>query len=198
MSLFKKTEEIRRPYRRRNYFINKGMQGRFTVYFLMLGFFISLGTSAVIWYFASVEFEQYAFRSHVPRVLPWEVVFTVLAKNLFVLVCVLVGSTYLLARLIFRKMSSRLASLKEAMERIGAGDLAMGVPEGGIENLNEMLDDLRERLREKVTALDRIRREMGSVLEDQSAPETKKNELARLSAAFGNELTALGYNSEKE
>lgn len=198
MSLLKKTEDIRRPYRRRNYFINKRMQGRFTVYFLILGFFISLGTSIMMWCFSSVELEQYIFRCHLPRVSPRDVVLSALVKNLLVSTVILIGCTYIVARFVFRGISSRLMIFKEAMERIGSGDLATRVPEGGVENLNEMLDDWRERMREKIEALDNIRKEMESVIEDQSVIETKKNNLARLSAAFRNELSELGYRNEKE
>jgi hypothetical protein len=35
------------------------------------------------------------------------------------------------------------------MDKIGSEDLAMRVPEGGIENLNETLDNYREKLKKK-------------------------------------------------
>ena len=77
------------------------------------------------------------------------------------------------------------------MDKIGSGDIATRVPEGGIENLNETLDDYRERLRNKIVSLDKIRMEMDDVLNDQSASESKRKDLERLCITFRLELAEL-------
>jgi hypothetical protein len=191
MSLFTKTKETQRPYRRRNYFINRRMQGWFTVYFLVLGISISFLSSFVMWYFSSAKLEQYIFRSHIPPVLPWDVLFSDLVISLLVSSGILIIATYVVAHFVFRKIPGQLKDFNEAMDRVGSGDLTTKVPEGGIENLNETLDNYREKMRNKIISLDKIRMEMDNVINDQSAPESKRKDLERLCSTFRLELIEL-------
>lgn len=156
MSIFKIIKDTQRPYRRRNYFINRRMQGWFTAYFLVLGFSVSFVSSFVMWYFSSAKLEQYIYRSHVPLVLPWDVLFPDLIINLLVSSGILIVATYVVAHFVFLRIPLQLKNFEEAMDRIRSGDLATSVPEGGIENLNGTLDHYRERLRKKIISLDRI------------------------------------------
>lgn len=186
-----KTEKIRRPYRRKHYFINRKLQGRFTAYFLLLGFFVFFGASVSIWYFSSFELEKNLFRCHITPVQPWDIIFPVLVKNLLVSSFILIGLTYLLAGSVFRGFSSRLIPFDKALEKMGKGDLAATAPEDSLEDLNKILDDLRQRWSEKVTALSGISKGLRSTIEGDAALEIKKMELERLSAAFREELAEL-------
>lgn len=71
------------------------------------------------------------------------------------------------------------------------GNLVTKVPEGGIENLNETLDQYRERLRKKIISLDRIQMEMDAILNDQSSFESKTKGRERLCSSFRLELAEI-------
>ena len=74
-------ENLQRPYKRRHYFINRRLQGRFTIYFLILGLFITVSASMLIWHFSAKGFDRFIYRSHLPPITPWEIVFPVMIKD---------------------------------------------------------------------------------------------------------------------
>ncbi|MBI5739607.1 MAG: hypothetical protein HZA16_02700 [Nitrospirae bacterium] len=191
-----KDKMTRRPYRRRNYFINRKLQGRFTAYFLLLGFLFFSSASVSTWYFSSAELGKYVFRGHVAPVQPWDIISPFLVKNLFVSSLVLIGATYLLAASVFRGFSSRLVPFDKALERMGRGDLATEASEDSLADLNEMLDELRLRLRDKVTGLAGISEGFKATIEGDAAPERKKMELEKLSAAFREKLAEISIGEK--
>ena len=175
----------RRSDRRKQYFINRPLQGRFALYFLALGLLIAFCTGGAIWYLSSQELERHIFRSHVAPVGPWDIVFPILFRSLLVSVGVLLLFSLAAARAAFRKISAALAPLDEAMGRIGTGDLKTSVPEGGVEELNETLDAAREELRERVVALRGLQERMSEeVAKAESTDESVRREIEKLCLAF--------------
>jgi methyl-accepting chemotaxis protein len=181
-----------RPYRRRQYFINRPLQGRFALYFLVLGLLIAFATGGAIWYLSSNELERHIFRSHVTPAGPWDIVFPVLVRSLLVSAGVLLLFAFAAARASFRKITEALVTLDEAMTRIGTGDLKTNVPEGRVAGLNETLDAARETLRTRVLALRGLQERMSTEVSNTGATdEAVRGEMGKLCAAFRAALPAL-------
>lgn len=175
----------RRPDRRRQFFIDRQLQGRFALCFLVLGLFIAFATGGAIWYLSSHELERHIFRSHVTVDGPWKIVSPILVRSLLVSAGVLLLFALAAARAAFRKISAALALLDEAMNRIGTGDLKTDVPEGGVEELNETLDAARETLRTRVLALRGLQERMSALAADTGRPdESVRGEVEELCAVF--------------
>lgn len=172
--------KTKRPYKRRHYFINKRLQGMFTLVFLIIGFIIVSGTNVITWHLSSATIDEFAYRSHVAPVGPWNVILPIVLKTLLVPVVVLAVSACAATRFAFRRITSRLQAFNAAMIKIGNGDLRSEVPDGGIDDLNGMLDVVRQRFREKAMVLKGLHREMAAVAENDQLTEGKRHELARL------------------
>ena len=181
-----------RPYRRRQYFINRPLQGRFALCFLLLGLFIAFSTGGAIWYLSSNELERHIFRSHVTPAGPWDIIFPVLLSSLLVSVGVLLLFAFAAARASFRKITEALVTLDEAMTRIGTGDLKTNVPEGRVAGLNETLDAAREALRTRVLALQGLQERMSAEVANTGATdENVREEIAMLCTVFREALPGL-------
>ena|GEM_PF-2023485 len=179
----------RRSDRRRRYYIDRPLQGRFALVFLALGLVVAFAAGGSIWYLSSQELERHIYRSHVTVAGPWEIVFPILVRSLLVSEGVLLLFALAAARTAFRKISSALGPLDEAMRRIGTGDLKTGVPEGGVGELNETLDAAREVLRKRVVALRGLQERMSAEVSKTGATdEAVRGEMEKLCAAFRDTL----------
>jgi len=182
----------RRPDRRRQFFINRKLQGRFALGFLALGLSIAFAAGGATWHLSSQELERHIYRSHVTVAGPWEIVFPILFRSLLVSAGVLLLFTLTAVRAAFRKISSALEPLDEAMNRIGTGDLKTNVPEGGVEELNETLAAARDSLRTRVLALRRLHERMSALVADSGrSDESVHREVGELCAAFRAALPVL-------
>lgn len=175
----------RRPDRRRRYYIDRPLQGRFAILFLALGLLVGLGTGGAVWFLSSTELEKQIFRSHLTTTGPWDVLFPILVRSLLVSVGALLLFAFAVTRSVFRTMAEELASFEEAMGRIGGGDLKTGVPEGRVSDLNETLDKVREALREKTLTLRETQERMSAEVSRSGATDLAvRGEIRRLCGAF--------------
>jgi len=178
--------------RRKHFFIDRKLQGRFTLGFLALGLLIAFAAGGAIWHLSSQGLERQIYRSHVTVGGPWEIVVPVLVRSLLVSACVLLLFTVVTVRAAFRKVTEALAPLDEAMNRFGTGDLKTDVPEGGVEELNEAVAAAQELLRTRVLALRGLQERMSALVADSGRPdESVHREVGELCAAFRAALPVL-------
>lgn len=181
-----------RPYKRRHYFINRRLQGRFTVYFLILGLFITMSTSMLIWHFSAKEFDRFIYRSHISPVTPWEVVFPVLIWAVGVSVAVLVISAYLFAHLIFKGISERLSSFNNALRDIGEGNLVLPDLDDRIREVNEPLRLFIEKMKADIASLQATQKAMRDLVGKMAMTgewAMHLKDMEGLSKAFGGKLS---------
>lgn len=143
-------------YKRKHFFINKRLQGKFTVYFLVLGLFITVGTSVLIWYLSQEEFESFVYRTHLSVTSPWKVIFPVLLKALAASTILLIVSTFILTRIIFKRLGTKLKTFDAALLEVGKGNLGVVPPADGLDELNEPLRNFTGKLKSDVEALRKI------------------------------------------
>lgn len=174
-------------YKRRNFFINKKLQGRFTMYFLVLGLLITVSASALIWFLSMEEFDSLAIRTHLSSTSAWEVIFPILLKALGLSTLLLVVSTFLLTHFIFKRLSTKLSSFDAALLNVGKGDLTTAVPKGGLEELNEPLQAFIDKLRADITSLNAIHGDMKKL--SWKADGASKKDMEGLSSNLSNKIS---------
>ncbi len=179
-------------YKRRRYFINKGLQGRFTACFLILGFFISLGASMFIWRFLTQEFDRFIYRSHFSPITPWEVVFPIMAKAFVVSTAALVILAYVFVHLVFKRISAKLLFFKNTLRNIAEGKLALTDPGAGLKDLNEPLKLFVETLKQDIMSLQAGQKRMKALVEKMEKTEEKAallNDIEGMGKAFAEKLS---------
>lgn len=185
-------ENLQRPYKkRRHYFINRRLQGRFTIYFLILALFIIVSASMIIWHFSTKEFDRLIHRSHIPTITPWEVVFPVMIKTMAISIAALLISAYLFAHLIFKRIATKLLSFNNALRDIGEGKLTLPSLNNGIKELSEPLKLFTETIKQDITSLQATQKEMKSLVEKMEKTEQKAallNILEGMSKVFAEKL----------
>ncbi|MBI1810752.1 MAG: hypothetical protein HY035_08015 [Nitrospirae bacterium] len=185
-------ENLQRPYKRRHYFINRRLQGRFTIYFLILGLFITVSASMLIWHFSAKEFDRLIYRSHISPITPWEVVFPVMIKTVAISTAALVIAAYLFAHLIFKRISARLLSFNDALKNIGEGNLTLTNLDNGIKEINEPLKLLTETMKQDITSLQAARKGMQNLVEKMEKTQQEKvtllNDIEGMSKVFAEKL----------
>lgn len=174
-------------YKRRNFFINKKLQGRFTIYFLVLGLLITISASALIWFLSMEEFDSLAIRTHLSSTSAWKVIFPILMKALGLSTLLLVVSTFILTHFIFKRLSTKLASFDAALLNIGKGDLTTSVPKGGLEELNEPLEAFIDKLRADIGSLNAIHGDMKKLT--WKSDVASKKEMEELSSTFTKKIS---------
>ena len=174
-------------YKRRNFFINKRLQGRFTIYFLILGLLITISASVLIWFLSLEEFDSLAIRTHLSSTSAWKVIFPVLLKALGLSTFLLIVSTFILTHFIFKRLSTKLSSFNAALINVGKGDLTTSVPKGGLEELNEPLKAFIDKLRADVSSLHAIHGDMKKLT--WKSEGTTEKEMGELSSALTNKLS---------
>jgi sensor histidine kinase YesM len=186
--------------KRRHYFINKRFQGRFIIYFLIHGIFIAFSTSVVIWHFSSEKFETFIYRSHIMPVSPWEVVSPVMIKAIVISSAVLIISAYLLSNVIFNRISKSLRHLNDALESIGRGNLSITTVRGsGMEEINETLTMFVDKIKEDVSSLQTLQREIKNLIDKAEKAQDNKailTDMEDVSKAFMKRLSECRINIE--
>ena len=174
-------------YKRRNFFINKKLQGRFTMYFLVLGLLITISASALIWFLSMEEFDSLAIRTHLSSTSAWKVIFPILLKALGLSTLLLVVTTFILTHFIFKRLSTRLSSFNAALLNVGKGDLTTSVPRDGLEELNEPLQAFIDKLRADIGSLNAIHGDMKKLT--WKSDGASKKELEEMSSRFSSTIS---------
>jgi len=174
-------------YKRRNFFINKKLQGRFTMYFLVLGLLITISASALIWFLSMEEFDSLAIRTHLSSTSAWKVIFPILMKALGLSTLLLVVSTFILTHFIFKRLSTKLSSFNTALLNVGKGDLNTSVPRDGLEELNEPLKAFIDKLRADIDSLNAIHGDMKKLT--WKSEGASKKEMEELSSTLTKKLS---------
>jgi hypothetical protein len=166
-------EHQRRPFRRRHYFINRRLQGRFTIYFLILGLFIALSTSMFIWHFSAEEFDRFIYRSHLSPIAPWEVVFPVMMKAGVVSTAMLILSAFFCAHVIFKRLRAKFLVFNDTLREIDKGNLTLANLDDGIQELNEPLKLFVEMLKQDIMSLQATQKGMKNLVEKMEQQQDK-------------------------
>jgi methyl-accepting chemotaxis protein len=180
------------PYTRRRYFINRRLQGRFTIFFLTLGLFITLNTTLFVWHFSEKEFDSFIYRSHLSPVTPWEAIFPVMMKTVVAATTALVISAYVCTHLIFKRLSAKFSLLNNALRDIDRGNLTGADPDTGIKEINEPLKLFIETLRQDIISLQTTQKGMKNLVEKmEKAPEkvTLLHDIEDMGKAFEKKLS---------
>ena len=183
--------------RRRHYFVNKKLQGKVILYFLLLGLLIALFTDIFIWYYSDKEINKYLYRSHIGAVGPWDVMFPIILKTVVIFSVVLIAVTSLIITVLSRRVASGLSGFLGELQRLGKGDLAAPVEPCGFEGLNEKLEIVRISHREQLVVLQDIQKKMQSAVVNAGDPSyggKPLRDLENLSAVFMEKLSEFGYN----
>ncbi|TAN43763.1 MAG: HAMP domain-containing protein [Nitrospirae bacterium] len=183
-------------YKRKNYFINKEFQGKFTFLFLTVGLVVTLFTTLVIWYFSVDELENFLYRSHLPRISPLDIVIPIALKSIAIGAVALLLISYVLTSFIFRRISKRLKAFDDAVLRIGKGDLNIQLPTTSLKEVNGAFNNilcLIENLKLDLAHLALIQQKLSAAVEkagqDQSGGEALK-QIESLSREFETKLAA--------
>lgn len=184
-------ENLQRPYKRRHYFINRRLQGRFTTYFLILGLFITVSATMLIWHFSAKEFDRFIYRSHLSPITPWGIVFPIMIKTVAISTAALVISAYLFAHLIFKRVSARFLFFNDTLRDIGEGNLTLPNLDNGIKEINEPLKLLTETMKQDITSLQAAQKGMQNLVEKMEKTQEKVtllNDMESMSKAFAEKL----------
>jgi len=184
--------------RRKRYYIDRKLQGRFALLFLLAGLLVAVGAAGAIWYLSSNELERYIFRSHVRIGGPWDLLFPIVLKSLLVAIGGLLLFAAAAVRTAFRRIGSELLSVNRAMSRIGEGDLSTPVPECRIAECGDALESARKSLLRRVGALSDLHRKMAVVAADPVlSDEAASREIAALCAAFSDTVPSVGTETDR-
>lgn len=186
-------------HKRRRYFINTRLQGRFTVCFLILGLFIILGAGIFIWRFSAQECDRFICRSHLSSITPWDVVFPIMMKAIVAAAAVLVPSAYLFAHLVFKRISAKLSSFNGALRDLNQGKLALTNLDEGMLELNEPLKLFAETLKQGIISLQAAQKGMKNVVDRMEKTRDKAALLQDLEGrgrAFAEKLSACRFVAE--
>jgi len=184
--------------RRRRYYIDRKLQGRFALLFLLAGLLVALAAAGAIWFLSSNELERYIFRSHVRIGGPWELLFPIVLESLLVAIVVLLLFATAAVRAAFRRIGSELLSVNRAMLRIGEGDLSTPVPETRIAECSDALESARKSLLRRVDALSGLHRKMAAAAADPAlSDEAAAGEIAALCDAFRDAVPTLGAGTDR-
>ena len=182
------------PNRRRRYVVSKRLQQNFTFSFLFLGLFIAICVLAGLWYFSAKEVNEYLYRAHLMPSNPWDVVFPIIIKTALIFIIVLFIASFVLTRIIFKRLSTKFKTFNTALEKICSDDLATPVAPDGFNTLNEKLEETRLNLNRMVTVLKSIQKEIKVVAAAPDYDEKVLKDLESLSITFNNKLSKFKYS----
>lgn len=180
------------PYKRRNFFINKKLQGRVIAYFLILGLIVTLSASGLIWYLSMEEFDKFIYRTHLSSTSPWKVILPVLIKALAASTVLLVISTLVITHLVFRKFTTKLKPFNSALLDMGNGNLNATAKVSTIESLDVPFKAFSGRIRNEVASLRDIYSDMKRTAENTEenlSEEAVLNKMKGLNTAFVKKLS---------
>ena len=187
-------------YKRKHYFINKRLQGKVILYFILIGVVIALATDTVIWHYSDKEIAKYLYRSHIRAVGPWDVMVPIIVKTITVFSIILIVTAIFMIAILTRWVSSRLSGLINALNRFGEGDLAAPVDTKDIDGLRDQLESARLVMCKRLKAMNDIRKDMAGAaerLKDSAYAEGVRQELESLSKTFQKKLAEFKYNKNQ-
>jgi len=180
---------IQRPYIRKRYFINRKLQGRFVIYFLILCSSIPAVTGILIWRFSQQELSDFIFSAHFAVITPWGVVFPIMIKVIAGAILVFLTASYILAHLIIKRISTRLESFSDVLRNIGRGNLNVEVPQDALDELKEPLRIFIKNMREDIGLLRTIKSLIENAGKTVEGEEAVLKDMERLSMAFKEKLS---------
>lgn len=152
--LFFRTSE--RPWRRRNYFIKKGFQGRFILKFLGVVTFGSAMSGYVMYLLVDKDVEDAFYSSHIKLSTTGQLLLPTLLKvNFGVLVLVLLAVAAITLS-ISHKVAGPLHRLGRDAERIGRGDLTGSFrlrTNDELKSLAKTFEDMNKDMKERFNGL---------------------------------------------
>jgi len=138
-------------YRRRNYFIKKGLQSKFIFGFsltVVVGF---LASWAFVYYTIDKRLAEELYRSHIKIETTGEIISGVLLKINLIAVPLLILSAIAVGVFIVRNVTGPLRNFKEALEDLGRADLTpktlKNIPPELSMSYNTMIDNFSKILR---------------------------------------------------
>lgn len=138
-------------YRRRNYFIKKGLQSRFIFGFsltVVVGF---LASWAFVYYTVDKKLSEELYRSHIKIETTGEIIGEILLKINLIAVPLLILSAIVVGVFIVRNVTGPLRNFKEALEAFGMADLTpktlKNIPPELSMPYNTMIDNFSKTLR---------------------------------------------------
>ena len=138
-------------YRRRNYFIKKGLQSKFIFGFsltVVVGFLVSW---AFVYYPIDKRLSEELYRSHIKIESTGEIISGVLLKINLIAVPFLILSAIAVGVFIVRNITGPLRNFKEALENFGRADLTpktlKNIPLELSMSYNTMVDNFSKTLR---------------------------------------------------
>lgn len=187
-------------YKRKHYFINKRLQGKVILYFILIGVVIALATDTVIWHYSNKEIAKYLYRSHIKALGPWDVMVPIIVKTVAAFSVILFLTAIFVIAILTRWVSSRLAGITNALNRFGEGDLATPVDTEDIDGLRDQLESARIIICKRLNAMNDIRKDMAAAAEKLKNPasaEGARQELEGLSKTFQKKLAEFKYNKNQ-
>lgn len=187
-------------YKRKHYFINKRLQGKVILYFILIGVVIALATDTVIWHYSSREIAKYLYRSHIRAAGPWDVMVPIIVKTITAFSIILIVTAIFVIAVLTRWVSSRLSGITDALNRFGEGDLATPVDTQDIDGLRDQLEAARIVMRKRLNAMNDIQKDMrvaAEKLKDPASAGDARQELEGLSKTFQKKLAEFQYNKNQ-
>lgn len=179
------------PFKRKHFFINKKLQGKFTVYFLVLGLIITVGTVAAIWYYLQEQIESIIYSTHLSITSPWKAIFPVLIKVLAASTLLLTVSTFVTTFFIFKRLESKLKSFNAALVNLSKGDLSVSAPSDGLRDLNEPLNQFIGKIKSDIGSMQNIQADMKKV-----AANPGSGNLDELNASLKKKLSGWQFKTD--
>jgi len=145
----------------------------------------------LIWHFSAKGFDRFIYRSHLPPITPWEIVFPVMIKTVAISTAALVISAYIFAHLIFKRISTRLLPFNDTLRDIGEGNLTLPNLDNGIKEINEPLKLFIETMKQDITSLQATRKGMQNLVEKMEKTQEKVtllNDIEGMSKVFAEKL----------
>ncbi|MBI4839116.1 MAG: hypothetical protein HY806_08280 [Nitrospirae bacterium] len=187
-------------YKRKHYFINKRLQGKVILYFILIGVVIALATDTVIWHYSNKEIAKYLYRSHIKAVGPWDVMVPIIVKTITAFSIILIVTAIFVIGILSKYVSSRLSGITTALNRFGEGDLAVPVDTKDIDGLRDQLESARLVMCKRLKALNDIQKDMAAAAEKLKNPASAqgvRQELGGLSKTFQKKLAEFKYNKNQ-
>ncbi|RMG02637.1 MAG: methyl-accepting chemotaxis protein [Nitrospirae bacterium] len=159
----------KKPYRRRNYFINRYFQGRFILLFVALASVGGIIAIGLFNYFAYKKLDDLLYSVHIPAKNINELISPdLIYANLFAFMFVLVVFFFAMNRLTIR-ITGPLYRIKKDLESIAGGDLSFNITlrykdefKDFAQELNVLVEKEREffgRIKKEIEMIDRYTRE---------------------------------------
>jgi len=175
-------------YRRRRYFINKGLQSRFILTFALIvvvAFFLNW---QLVYYMVDKELAVELYKSHIKIRTTGAIIKPVLIKMNMILVPLLVVATTSAVILLTRAIELPIAGFRDAVEAFGEGklstrftDKAPGDLATGFNRLAEQYEGSFTRVDEEIRALESV---VATIEERAKLPEPPVSEIRDMAGSI--------------